>query len=389
MTEALDRLAGRLPEMLDLLADLVTSESPSADAAALRATAALVAERGRALLGREPEWADTDPPVLSWRIPARDAEAGRPVLLLCHLDTVWPMGTIARWPFAVDDGRATGPGAFDMKAGLVQALFAVAELERSGRPSPGVVLLVTSDEEVGSPGGRRFIEEEARHAGAVLVLEASAGGRLKLARKGVGMYRLEVTGRAAHAGLEPERGVNALTAAAGLVLEAAGIASPAEGTTVTPTLARAGTTQNTVPASAEVSLDVRAASAAEQERVDRALRRLGVPAGARLAVHGGINRPPLEARASARLFALARGLAAGCGIPELGGVAVGGGSDGNFTAALGIPTLDGIGAVGDGAHAEGEYVVVGEMPARAALVTELVVALASVDVAEPEGGRAP
>jgi len=366
--------------MVELLGTLVTSESPSGHAVALTTTATLLARRGTELLGQEPEWLATgNSPILRWRLPAQSGGHGRPILLLAHLDTVWPLGTATRWPFSVTDGHATGPGCFDMKAGLVQALFAMAELRRSQRPSPGVVLLVTSDEEVGSPSGRQFIEADAADAAAVLVLEASAAGRLKIARKGVGIYRLEITGRAAHAGLEPERGVNALTVAADLVLRLADIADSAAGTTVTPTLAEAGTTQNTVPAHAAVTLDVRAATVAEQERVDCDLRELSVPPGAELTVLGGTNCPPLEERASAALYATARDLAARCGIAELDGVAVGGGSDGNFTAALGVPTLDGMGAVGDGAHAEGEYVVIAEMAPRAALVTEMIVAMAMAD----------
>jgi glutamate carboxypeptidase len=375
VSEVLNRLRARIPEMVRLLEELVTSESPSNDTAAVHATATLLAERGTAILGQQPEWlARSGSPVLRWRIPAQGGAGGRPVLLLGHLDTVWPLGTITRWPFSVADGRANGPGAFDMKAGLVQGLFAMAELGQSGRSSPGVDLLVTSDEEIGSPSGRRFVEDAAAEAAAVLVLEASAAGRLKLARKGVGIYRLKVTGRAAHAGLEPEKGINALTVAADVVLRLGAIADVGAGTTVTPTLAVAGTTQNTVPAEAVVTVDVRAVTVAEQQRVDRELRALPVPAGARLAVTGGTNRPPLESSASTALFAMACTVAPRCGIAQLDGVAVGGGSDGNFTAALGVPTLDGIGAVGDGAHAEGEYVLVAEMAERAALVTELVAA---------------
>jgi glutamate carboxypeptidase len=366
--------------MVDLLGTLVSSESPSGHPAALTTTATLLARRGTELLGQEPEWLATgDSAVLRWRLPAQSGGRGRPILLLAHLDTVWPLGTATRWPFSVTDGHATGPGCFDMKAGLVQALFALAELRRSQRPSPGVVLLVTSDEEVGSPAGRPFIEADAADAAAVLVLEASAAGRLKIARKGVGIYRLEIRGRAAHAGLEPERGINALTVAADLVQRLAAIADSAVGTTVTPTMAEAGTAQNTVPAHAAVTLDVRAATVAEQQRVDSGLRKLSVPPGAELTVRGGTNCPPLEERASAVLYAIARDLAARCGIAELDGIAVGGGSDGNFTAALGVPTLDGMGAVGDGAHAEGEYVVIAEMAPRAALVIEMIVAMADAD----------
>jgi glutamate carboxypeptidase len=377
VSEVLGRLRSRTAEMLRLLDELVTSESPSHEPAALNATATLLAARGTAVLGREPEWlASGGSPVLCWRIPARGCAGGRPVLLLGHLDTVWPLGTIARWPFSVTGGRATGPGSLDMKAGLVQVLFALAELVGRNDPAPDVVFLVTSDEEIGSPFGRRFVEEAAAAARAALVPEASAAGRLKLARKGVGTYHLGIEGRAAHAGLEPEKGINALIVAADLVLRLGAIADAAAGTTVTPTLASAGTAQNTVPAEATVTIDVRAATVAEQQRVDRELRGLPVPAGAGLVVEGGINRPPLEPDASADLFAMAGALAPRCGIDHLEGASVGGGSDGNFTAALGVPTLDGIGAVGEGAHAEGEYVVVEEMAGRAALVTELIMALA-------------
>ncbi len=371
--------------MVRLLEELVMSESPSSGQAALIATAQLLAARGGALLGCDPQWLGNGPPVLRWELPAQAGATGPPILLLGHLDTVWPSGTTARWPFAVQDGRASGPGVFDMKAGLVQALFAMAESAGSGRASPGVVLLVTSDEEIGSPNGRPHLEREAASSSAVLVLEASADGRLKVARKGVGIYRLEVTGRAAHAGLEPERGINALAIAAELVLRLPAVADPEAGTTVTPTLATAGTTQNTVPASAVVTLDVRATTASEQERVDLALRSLSVPNGASLTVAGGVNRPPLEARAAEALFSTARALAASCGIVGLEGVAVGGASDGNFTAALGIPTLDGLGAVGGGAHAEGEHIVLADLPTRAALLTELISSSAHCD----QGAKAP
>ena len=382
MAELVDLLRERTDEMLGALQALVDSESPSEDPGALAATAEVVAALGAALLGAPPERLDAagGTPVLRWRRAAVGCPGGEPVLLLCHLDTVWPLGTTARWPFAVADGRATGPGAFDMKAGIVQGLHALAALAMSGRPSPEVVVLVTSDEEIGSPAGRGVLEAEAADARAVLVLEASADGRLKTARKGVGTYQLLVTGRAAHAGLEPERGVNALTEAARLVLALEGLPAPERGTTVTPTLSRAGSAQNTVPAQASVTIDVRAATIAEQERVDAALRALPVGPGAQLQVLGGINRPPLEEAASDALFALAQQVAPRCGVPALERAAVGGGSDGNFTAAMGVPTLDGLGAVGAGAHAEGEHVVVAAMPERAALVAEVIAALADAEL---------
>jgi glutamate carboxypeptidase len=286
-----------------------------------------------------------------------------------HVDTVWPMGTAARWPFDVADGRATGPGAFDMKAGLVQGLHALSVLP----DLTGVRVLITTDEEVGSPTSRALIEETVRGAAAALVLEPSAAGALKSARKGVSMYELVVTGRASHAGLEPEKGVNAGLELAHQLLTLESVADAPAGTTVTPTLLSAGTTTNTVPARATVAIDVRAMTEAEQSRVDQVLRGLRpVLPGAGLELLGGPNRPPLQPTASAELLTRARRLAEELGLPPLLDVAVGGGSDGNFTAGVGVPTLDGLGAVGDGAHAEGEYVVVSAMPERAALVAALV-----------------
>jgi glutamate carboxypeptidase len=312
---------------------------------------------------------------LRWDLEAVGSDAA-PVVLLAHLDTVWPAGTVDRWPFSVSEGRATGPGAFDMKAGIVQALFALADLADAGLDHPPVVLLVTADEEVGSPAGRSLVEDAAQGAGSVLVLEASAnGGRLKTARKGVGTYRLHVTGRAAHAGLEPEKGSNALVALSRLVLAVNEFARAEVGTTVTPTLAGAGSAQNTVPAEAWVAIDVRAATVAEQQRVDDALRNLPAPEDTRVRVEGGINRPPLEERMARDLFHLAQRAAERLGLPPLSSAGVGGGSDGNFTAALGVRTLDGLGAVGGGAHAEGEHVHVPALPERAALLAGLIVEL--------------
>jgi glutamate carboxypeptidase len=369
------RLTARQGAMVSMLDALVSSESPSDDPALVARTADLVADLGERLLGRPADRiATSGPPALRWDLPTVRSEAA-PVVLLAHLDTVWPAGTLDGWPFSVIDDRATGPGAFDMKAGIVQAFFALAALAEGDLPRPPVVVLVTADEEIGSPAGRELVEAAAQGASAVLVLEASADGALKVARKGVGNYWLHVTGRAAHAGLEPEKGINALVAAAHLVLALDGIADAAAGTTVTPTVAAAGTAQNTVPAAASIAVDVRATTVAEQERVDHALRALRPPNGATVTVEGGINRPPLEERAATDLFALAQQASSRCGIPPLSAARVGGGSDGNFTAALGVPTLDGLGAVGAGAHAEGEYVVTTAMPQRAALLAALIVEL--------------
>ncbi|MDQ1697614.1 MAG: glutamate carboxypeptidase [Frankiaceae bacterium] len=263
----------------------------------------------------------------------------------------------------------TGPGVFDMKAGLVQLFAALQSLG----DLDGVGILVTSDEEIGSTTSQRLIEWTCRDAGAVLVLEPSADGALKIARKGVGMFHLEVTGRAAHAGLEPERGINATVEAAHQVLAALALARSTVGTTVTPTVVTAGTTVNTVPAAARVAVDVRAETADELRRVEAALQSFTpVLAGAALKVVTDSLRMPLERRHSSDLFKRAQHQAELMDLGPLDGVGVGGGSDGNFTAALGVPTLDGLGAVGGNAHAEGEWASAAAMPQRTALVAALV-----------------
>jgi glutamate carboxypeptidase len=368
-------LAAHQTAMVEMLDAFVSSESPSGDPARLAATADLVAERGELLLGVPARRLGTvGAPALRWDLDGVRCDA-ESVVLLAHLDTVWPAGTLDRWPFTVNGDRATGPGAFDMKAGLVQAFFALAALSRIDLEHPPLVLLVTSDAEIGSPAGRELVEECARGARAVLVLEASADGALKVVRKGVGNYRFLVSGRAAHAGLEPEKGVNALVGAAHLVLALNDIADHAAGTTVTPTTATAGSAQNTVPAAAHIAVDVRCSSVTEQNRVDRALRALRIPIDASITVEGGINRPPLEERASTELFEVAQRAASLCGLPPVRSARVGGGSDGNFSAALGVRTLDGLGAVGAGAHAEGEHVLISTMPQRAALLAALIAEL--------------
>jgi len=365
-----------LNAMLEDLALLVNTESPSHDVTRLAESAQAVAAIIERRLGTPAKLVESDAgPHVHW------SGGGTPrVLLLGHHDTVFPAGSCASRPFAVDDGRATGPGVFDMKAGIVLAVHAVAALavvDPAGDAS-GVEILITSDEEVGSRSGRPLLEERARACGAVLVLEPSAdGGALKTARKGVGRFDLLVHGRAAHAGLEPEKGVNALVAAAALIARLPLLADPGKGTTVTPTLASAGSAENVVPAQAHVVVDVRVAVDGERERLDAAFADFAgfaaeaVP-GASVEVRGGVERPPMAESASARLFPLAVAAARDCGLGEVRGVSVGGGSDGNFTAALGIPTLDGLGAIGGGAHTPDEYVLVDALVPRARLLTELL-----------------
>lgn len=366
-----------LDALLHDVRTLVECESPSADLAAVARSAEVVAAVGERWLGAAPERIVLDGRThLRWRL----GDAPSRVLLLGHHDTVWPIGTLARRPFAVEDGVLRGPGCFDMLTGLAMAFQAAAGTD-------GVTLLVTGDEELGSPSSRALVEEEGARAEAVLVLEASAdGGALKTGRKGVSLYDVDVTGRAAHAGLEPERGTNAAVELAHVVLALAGLGDAAAGTTVTPTRASAGTTTNTVPAAAGVAVDVRAWTTAEQQRVDAAVRSLApVLAGAGLAVRGGPNRPPLEATASAALFERAGVVAARLGLPSLASARVGGASDGNFTAGVGTPTLDGLGAVGGGAHAEDEHVLVAELTGRTALLRGLVADLLAEPPAAPTG----
>ncbi len=361
-----------LAAMVADLEELVVCESFSSDLAAVARSADAVAAQGTRLLGAEPERLVVDGVThLRWTF-------GTPrVLLLGHHDTVWPTGSLATHPWSVSDGIARGPGIFDMKAGLVQMFHALALL-----PSlEGVCVLVTGDEEVGSDTSLALIEEAARQCAATFVLEASAdGGALKTARKGTSAYELVVHGTAAHSGLEPEKGVNAAVEAAHLILALEGLADEINAgaphdwrTTVVPTVVGAGSATNTVPAEATVSIDVRAPTLRAQERVDACMRALKVTVpGARLEVRGGPHRPPLEETSSAELFARARAIARRQGWGTLLSAAVGGASDGNFTGGLGCPTLDGLGAVGGGAHADHEHVVVAEMVPRARLLAALV-----------------
>ncbi|WP_261957370.1 M20 family metallopeptidase [Streptomyces nigrescens] len=350
--------------MIEDLRTLVDIESPSRDLDALRASAKTVAAVLENRLGGRAVLVESEAgPHVRW------SGGGEPkVLILGHHDTVFPLGTLERRPFRVEDGHATGPGVFDMLGGLVQAVHGLAALDDRS----GVEILVTADEEVGSRSSRALIEERALACGAVLVFEGAAdGGALKTGRKGCGTFQVRIKGRASHAGLEPAAGVNALVEAAHQVLDIAALGRPGIGTTVTPTVASAGTLDNVVPAEATVVVDVRVESADEKERIESAFAALAphLPE-AEVTVEGGIGRPPMPESASAELFALARRL-----LPGIEARAVGGGSDGNFTAALGVPTLDGLGAVGGGAHADHEYLVVDTMVERAHLVAGLVKAI--------------
>jgi glutamate carboxypeptidase len=356
--------AARLGVMVDRLRELVEVESPSSDVQALERCAGLLDDWFSPVFPSPARRPVAGLPHLLWSGP--DPE----VLLLGHFDTVWPAGTLAGWPFTVTDGVASGPGVFDMKAGIIQLLVAVGLCGRPDRVS----VLLTCDEETGSATSRAVIEAEALRAGAVLVCEPSAdGGAVKTARKGTATYRVAVAGRAAHAGLEPELGVNAAVELARQILALSGLADPAVGTSVTPTVVAGGTTTNTVPEAATVHLDVRAWTAAELDRVDAAVRATRPHhSEAAITVTGGINRYPLQPQPGLDLLAVLADAAAGLGLPAPDGVGSGGGSDGNLTAAVGIPTLDGLGAVGAHPHGRDEHVDVNAMPDRAALLAALL-----------------
>ncbi|GGH45226.1 M20 family metallopeptidase [Microbacterium album] len=361
----------RLPEMLVDIEHVIRCESPTVDLVAVARSADLVSAIGTRRLGFEPERLVIDGVThLRWRLGSPAPEAPR-VLVLAHHDTVWPVGSILTHPFSIQDGVLRGPGCFDMLTGLVMAIHGVAALGHL--EDTAVTLLVTGDEEIGSPTSRTLIEQEAAGCVAALVLEPSGdGGALKIGRKGVSLYRVEITGRAAHAGLEPEKGLNATVEMAHQIAAVTRFADPARGTTVTPTVAQSGTTTNTVAAHAAFTVDVRAETAAEQERVDEAFRSLESVTGAAIAVTGGVNRPPLEVSAAEPLWRRARSLSERMGIELPGAIAVGGASDGNFTAGIGVPTLDGLGAVGGGSHADHEHVIVQEIPPRTALFVALL-----------------
>lgn len=355
--------------MITDLETFVNVESPSLDRECLERSAHFLADLMTRVLGTPPTLIESDRgPHVHWK-GSNDTK----VLIVGHHDTVFPLGTVARRPFTRDGNIGRGPGIFDMKAGIVQAIYGVAAVKEWYHTE----ILITADEEVGSHASRALLEERAKATGAVLVLEPSAdGGALKIARKGTGTFMVNIAGRASHAGLEPEKGINALVELAAQVPRIAALARPEVGTTVTPTVAKAGTADNVVPDSATISVDVRCVIPEEKDRLERGMASLvATLPGATVTVSGGMNRPPMHESMTTELFAIAEKVAGEYAIGDLRGVAVGGGSDGNITAAVGVRTLDGLGAVGAGAHAETEHVRLDLMPERAALIAGLVQAI--------------
>jgi glutamate carboxypeptidase len=377
----LHQLTPRLPEMLSVLRAYVVTESPSLEKGAVDRCCAVIAKPWRRLNGarieRIAQKHHGDHLRITWT-PGSDSK--RPtgqLLVLGHYDTVYASGTLRKMPFRISGGKAYGPGTFDMKAGIVQALFAADALQRlpvGDQPRKRIVFLWTSDEEIGSESSRKLIETEARRSDAVFVLEPSFGprGALKTERKGVGEAELVVHGRASHAGLAPQDGINAIHEIARQIAHLETWNDLRRGVTISAGTIEGGSRTNVVPELARVQLDLRATTVADMRQLERRLRSLKPELkGSRLEVSGGFSRAPLERKMSAALFARAKSLAAEMNL-TLEECSVGGGSDGNFTAAAGIPTLDGLGAVGDGAHSSHEHILTKTMPQRAALLAALL-----------------
>ncbi|HJQ24243.1 MAG TPA: M20 family metallopeptidase [Blastocatellia bacterium] len=364
--------------MLDFIRWLVEQESMSRDAAATARIAENFGNRLREIGASVELLAD---PKFGASVRARfdftngQASDEKQLMIVGHLDTVWPVGTLSARPFRVEGGRAYGPGIFDMKAGVTIATFALRAIKALGRtPRRRVCMMMTCDEETGSHFSRPFIEDEARRAAAALVLEPPIpGGAVKTARKGVGEFELVVRGKPAHAGNDPRAGVSAITEMAHQVLAINRLTDYPRGTTLNVGVVHGGVLSNVIAAEARATIDMRFAEIAEGHRIEQAMQGLQpVLDGARLEVRGGINRPPLlRTPAIAALFAQARELAAEVGY-DLREGAVGGGSDGNFIAALNVPVLDGLGVDGAGAHAEHEHILIDDITRRAALLARLI-----------------
>lgn len=372
--ERLRYFESRQDALLQTIREFVEIESPSDNKVATDRMGAILAERFAALGGhphlhRAEEYGD------NLQIDFPGAGNGKPVLLIGHFDTVYPMGTLAAMPCRVDNGRLHGPGVLDMKAGIALMLFAIEALQtwEGLLPRPVTVFLVT-DEEVGSYSSRKITEDLARKSAGVLVLEPAAGrGAVKTARKGVGEYTLTVAGIASHAGLDPGKGHSAILELARQIGVISKLNDLKSGVSVNPGVIRGGTRTNVVAAEAVAEIDVRIKSAKQAAGLDRKLRALKpFDKRCKLSMEGGINRLPMERNAGViGLYKKAQAIAKEIDW-KLEEAAVGGGSDGNFTAALGIPTLDGLGAVGEGAHAIHEHIIISELPRRALLLAGLI-----------------
>jgi glutamate carboxypeptidase len=379
--EAQRRLAyfsERRDEVVSSIRELVEIESPSDNKAAVDRVAEAVANKFSEL-GGEVRVRPAKGFGNHLQVDFPGKSDAKPLLLLGHYDTVYPLGTLTTMPCRVVDDKLTGPGVLDMKSGIALMLHALAALQQwhGTLPRPVTVLLV-SDEEVGSDSSRAITESLAKKAAAVLVLEPSYGpqGAVKTARKGVGGYLVKVTGKASHAGLDFQKGVNAILELARQIEKISSFTDLKKGLTVNVGIVSGGSRTNVVPAEAAAQVDVRIARMKDAARIDKKMRSLRpFNRKCKIEITGGINRPPMERTAGvAALYAQAAAIARELGW-KLGEAAVGGGSDGNFTAALGIPTLDGLGGVGDGAHAPHEHILISELPRRAALIAGLIEAI--------------
>jgi glutamate carboxypeptidase len=380
MQDMLQQLEALAPEGIGILERLVNLESPTLDKVLVDRLGAFVSTEFERLGGsvtRTPEEGIGDHLTIDF-----PGGGDRPIMLLGHLDTVWPEGEIRKRPFTVEDGIATGPGVFDMKGGIAtmwMALRAILEI-RGGLPN-SVQILLTSNEEIGSAGSRSLVQERARRARAVLVLEPPLpDGVLKTVRNGLGRFTVTALGREAHTGVNPAEGVNSIEEMAHQVMRLQALGAPERQVYVTVSVIRGGTRPNVVPAETMIQVDARAPSQSEATRITRAIQSLSpVLPGSKIAVTGGFRRPPLERTPqNARLFEIAHQVAADLG-HELREGATGGASDGNLTSHLGIPTLDGLGPVGHGAHQRDEQVALGSLPWRAALVAGLIERIGTSD----------
>lgn len=360
--------------MLQLIQRIVSLESPSDNKAAVDEMGRFLAhqfetEGGKVKVHEAAEYGN------HLEIEFSGNPGQKPLMLLGHFDTVWPLGTVANMPFRIETGRAFGPGVLDMKAAIAMAIFALRALREAHASHRPVTIFLDTDEEVGSSSSRAITEKIARGSEAVLVLEPAQGlqGSLKTSRKGVGSFMIQVHGKASHAGVDFEKGQSAIVELSRQILEVTRFVDLARGITVNPGVVAGGTRSNVVPAEAWVDVDVRVARLADAAELEKKFAGLHpVNPLCRLEVTGGLNRPPMERTpATIKLFRMAQELAGELGI-ELGESSTGGGSDGNFTAALGIPTLDGLGAVGEGAHAANESILVEELPKRTAILTGLI-----------------
>lgn len=364
----------RQADMLAMLKRFVELESPSDNKKAvdlLGASLAAEFEKERARVTRF----DNAERGANLRADLAGGVGGKPVMLLGHFDTVWPLGTLASMPFRTEGERVYGPGVLDMKAGIVMMIFAVRALRDIARTHRPVIVILDTDEEVGSETGRPLVESAARECEAVLVLEPAQTlqGHLKTSRKGVGDFTIRVRGRASHAGVDFEKGHSAVLELARQLLEVAKFTDVKRGITVNPGVIRGGTRTNVVPAEAVAEVDIRVARAADVAELEKRFASLKpFDPHCSIEVTGGLNRPPMErTEGTVRLFGIAREQARSLGF-DLDEASTGGGSDGNFTSGLGIPTLDGLGAVGEGAHASNESILLQELPRRTALLANLI-----------------